>query len=194
MNNDPSITQNVIGILNAIQSLDSEQVPISIRHLPSFYLAAIYHFGGGGLEFSGTENKEIHLRAEAVRYYKNAVEINPSHSDSLNNLGKLYNDEGDVALAIEYYRRAREVDALHIQSRINLGLVLHRLGEFAEAVVVYEEARLIQPISEMERSEINYNLGVSYQFMGEVLQAVDCYRLAIGAKLEISEEVSVTFG
>ena len=196
VDNDPKTRRTVIEILEAVDKIgeggeglasgdaNAEGLEDHLRHLPSFYLAAIYHFGGGEVHRQGdADNLET-----AIRLYKRAISINPSHSDSLNNLGKLYNDLGEADSAFEYYSKATNADPNHVQSRINLGLFLHRLGRFSQATETYEEARNIGGISPVERSEINYNLGVSYQFMGEVLNAVDCYRLAIGAKLEVDEE------
>ena len=57
----------------------------------------------------------------AAAAYRQALEIDPRHSDSCNNLGKAYADLGERDLAVFWYNETLRIDPAHRQVSFNNG-------------------------------------------------------------------------
>lgn len=76
---------------------------------------------------------------EAEREFGRSLDINPNHSESLNNLANITLMKGDIVSAKQYYIRAIESDKDNIEAIYNLAKLYEWLGENDKAVMLYME-------------------------------------------------------
>ena len=79
--------------------------------------------------------------SEAVRLYRQAIQLSPQQASLYNNLGVAQRQLGDRAGAIESYRKALELDANFTETYGNLAVLLLLEGEWQEALEVTQQAR-----------------------------------------------------
>lgn len=77
-------------------------------------------------------------RAEAA--YRRAIELDPSLSNAITNLGNLRFRRGHLAEAEELYRQALKIDEGQPEAVYNLGFLCFERGDVSEAVVHFERA------------------------------------------------------
>jgi len=77
--------------------------------------------------------------ATARKYFEKTLELDPLHSQALNNLGNLSYLAGSLANAADFYRRAHEADGNNYEALYNLARTLDALGSRNEARKYYEE-------------------------------------------------------
>ncbi len=75
---------------------------------------------------------------EALTHYNRALEINPSHSNSLFRLAYDYDINGDDEKALEYYLKCIEEVPIHLNAMINLGLLYEDNDDYEKAISCYE--------------------------------------------------------
>ena len=76
--------------------------------------------------------------AEALPYFRRAVEVVPTHRDALVNLGVLLARGGKQAQAIGFLQRALDVDPTSTLTRVNLAAALAATGNFQRAAAEYQ--------------------------------------------------------
>ena len=86
-------------------------------------------------------------KASARRMLLEALEHDPDHGPTLNNLGALEQAEGNVAEAVRHWRKACELDPSSASPRLNLGKLLMRANETSEAMGVLLEFDQLEPDS-----------------------------------------------
>lgn len=128
-------------------------------------------------------------------YYLLSLSISPTHSSTLSNLGKIYSDKAQSEAerlgrwdnvgnfffkkGKTYYESAIKFEEGHLQSYINLGLLYHSFNLHSSSISVFNSALN----KNLKSPELHYNLAVSYQHQGSILEAVEQYRLAIEAEI-----------
>lgn len=105
---------------------------------------------------------EIGAPEEAERAYRNAIELDPSHSDALVNLGRLLQERGELDAAVALYRRAIEAEPDYATAYFNLGVVMEELGETDAAIEAYQKSLEFDPDS----ADSHYNLAGLYESLG----------------------------
>ena len=86
--------------------------------------------------------------AEAEELLREAEEINPNHSATLVDVGRLREKQGDLAGAEEYFRRAIAADPDNSFGYYMLSRLLYRQGEIAEAYDLAMAAVATNPLDE----------------------------------------------
>ena len=109
---------------------------------------------------------------EAIRQYKQALEINPAYKDAQNNLGVALFAKGDLEEAIAQYRKALEINPDDAGSLSNLGLAFLKKGDLDEAITQYRKVLKINP----NLAEARSNLGLALFRKGDQEQAIAQYR------------------
>jgi tetratricopeptide (TPR) repeat protein len=71
---------------------------------------------------------------EAEKYYRAAIEADPSYPLAQFNLGNLYDEQGRVVEALDHYRRALNLNPQYADAHFNLALLCERTGETLKAV------------------------------------------------------------
>ena len=85
--------------------------------------------------------------AEAEECFIAALRYCPNHASSLNNLGNICRDRGDVKEAERLYRKALRALPTFGPAHSNLGVILQQRGDHDAALVHHEEAiRFVQQL------------------------------------------------
>src|SRR5215467_9358664 len=96
---------------------------------------------------------------EAIASYQQCVELDPTHAAAYINLGTLYYNRHDYALAERYYRKAIEVDRKYALAYFDLGNVLDETGRLADGIRAYQNAITLAPTY----ADAHYNLALAYE-------------------------------
>jgi Flp pilus assembly protein TadD len=135
----------------------------------AFALALAYHNAG---QLS---------RAEHV--FRQIMQVDPHHADSLHMLGVIAHQVGQNDAAIGYIREALRLNPANGMAHNNLGRILRDQGKLEEAVACLREGLRLQP---KEASSYN-NLGVALCDHGPLDEAASCFHEAIRLKPDYAE-------
>jgi tetratricopeptide (TPR) repeat protein len=112
-----------------------------------------------------------------------------AHTLAYDNLGNVYQAQGEYEQAIESYRRAIELNPKDATPHTNLGSVYYDQGEYEQAMRAYENAlRLPDSLgSPASAHTLAYdNLGSVYKAQGEYEQTIESYTRAIAINANYS--------
>jgi tetratricopeptide (TPR) repeat protein len=121
--------------------------------------------------------------AEAERLYRQVLDLDPHHADSLHLLGVLAHQVGRDDVAVELIEKAIARDQRPAAFHSNLGTALQALGRQEEARACYERALTIKP----DMAEAQMNLGVIFEAQGKQQEAEKCFRRALALNPNIAE-------
>ena len=119
-------------------------------------------------------------QTDAIATYQKVLEIDPQHAAAHINLGTLYYNRQDYALAERHYRSALEIDPRYALAYFDLGNVLDETGRVQEAIQTYKTALQLAPTY----ADAHYNLALAYERAREPRQALKHWRAY--AKLDTS--------
>jgi tetratricopeptide (TPR) repeat protein len=88
---------------------------------------------------------------KAVEHYVKALELDPQHFPSLNELGVVLDRQGKFDQAIEHFRKAAAADPGAAFAHNNWGKTLMNLGKFDQAIAHFRKALKIDPANAMAR-------------------------------------------
>ncbi|MEQ9422927.1 MAG: tetratricopeptide repeat protein [Cyclobacteriaceae bacterium] len=111
----------------------------------------------------------------AIATYKKALEISPTNTKVLINLGLLYEALGEFDNAVKAYTDALKIDENDIDGWVNLGNTFQKKGDVAKAVLAYKEAVKINPWD----VKGHFNLGNHYYRTDENVLAIQSYQKAL---------------
>lgn len=120
--------------------------------------------------------------AEAMRHYRQALDIDPGSPEALHGLGVIATQTGDTALAIRLLERARDADPRQPLIHDNLGNALKAAGRMADAVASYRRHLAGQPDDALALS----NLGSALLATGAVDEAVATLRRAVDTRPDLA--------
>ena len=86
----------------------------------------------------GTELKNVGRLDLAQREWERTVELNPIHSQALNQLGSIWFLKKDYARAEQYYTSAVQADMNNVEACYNLAMTLERTGNIGQAIYYYD--------------------------------------------------------
>ena len=121
--------------------------------------------------------------AEAERIYRQILELDPHHADSLHLLGVLAHQVGRDDVAVELIRKAIASDRRPAAFHSNLGTAYQALGKLEEAATSYERALILNP----ELAEAQMNLGAVREAQGKHEQAEMRFRRALILRPDLAE-------
>ncbi len=119
-------------------------------------------------------------QTEAMAAYQRVLELDTEHAAAHINLGTLYYNRQDYALAEKHYRRAIAIDQRYALAYFDLGNVLDETGRVAEAIQAYNTALQLAPTY----GDAHYNLALAYEKTREPRKALWHWRAY--AKLDTS--------
>lgn len=99
---------------------------------------------------------------DAEAFWRRALQRDPGHAASWNNLGILLQQQGRLADAGEAFRQALHLSPGYAEAHYNLGLLLQQLGAFTEAAGSHERALALRP----GYPEASANLGLVLERLG----------------------------
>lgn len=109
---------------------------------------------------------------EAIAVYVKVLEMDLHHAAAHINLGTLYYNRQDYALAEKHYRSAIEIDARYALAYFDLGNVLDETGRVVEAIATYKSALQLAPTY----ADAHYNLALAYEKIREPRKALQHWR------------------
>jgi tetratricopeptide (TPR) repeat protein len=121
--------------------------------------------------------------AEAERIYRQILELDPRHADSLHLLGVLAHQVGRNDIAVELIRKAIAADKRPAAYHSNLGTAYQALGKLDEAVASYEQALALDPAL----AEAQMNLGAVLEAQGKQDEAEARFRRALALRPNLAE-------
>ncbi len=107
-------------------------------------------------------------QAEAIAAYHKVLELDPIHAAAHINLGTLYYNRQEFALAEKHYRQAIESDPRYALAYFDLGNVLDETGRVQEAVQTYKVAIQLAPTY----ADAHYNLALAFEKLREPRKAL----------------------
>jgi tetratricopeptide (TPR) repeat protein len=107
-------------------------------------------------------------QSEAILCYRKVLEIEPTHAAAHINLGTIFYNQREFALAETHYRAAVEADPRYALAYFDLGNVLDETGRIREAIEVYKKALLLAPTY----ADVHYNLALAYEKATEARRAL----------------------
>lgn len=119
-------------------------------------------------------------QSEAIAIYQKVLEMDPEHAAANINLGTLYYNRQDYALAEKHYRIAIGIDPRYALAYFDLGNVLDETGRVAEAIQAYNTALQLAPTY----GDAHYNLALAYEKIKEPRKALKHWRAYV--KLDTS--------
>jgi tetratricopeptide (TPR) repeat protein len=105
---------------------------------------------------------------EAIACYRKVLELDPKHAAAHINLGTIFYNQREFALAETHYRAAVEADPRYSLARFDLGNVLDETGRLEEAIEAYRTALLLAPTY----ADAHYNLALAYEKKKEARKAL----------------------
>jgi tetratricopeptide (TPR) repeat protein len=121
--------------------------------------------------------------AEAERVYRQVLDLDPHHTDSLHLLGVMAHQVGRDEVAVELIRKAIAADKRPAAYHSNLGTAYQALGRLEEAAACYERALALKP----ELAEAEMNLGAVLEAQGKHDLAEARFRRALALRPELAE-------
>jgi tetratricopeptide (TPR) repeat protein len=109
---------------------------------------------------------------EAIEAYTKTLELDPDHAAGHINLGTLYYNRQDYALAEEHYRLAVHADPRYALAHFDLGNVLDETGRLQEAIQSYKQAIQLAPTY----ADAHYNLALAYEKLKHPRKALAHWR------------------
>ncbi len=113
---------------------------------------------------------------EAVRWYDEALEVDPKNPDATqawNNLGAIHLARGEVDKAQERFEQAVEAAPANLEAHYNLALIYLDNDRVEEAVELLEKAALLEPNHEI----VNVRLAMAYLRVGRNQDAYKSFLL-----------------
>jgi tetratricopeptide (TPR) repeat protein len=107
-------------------------------------------------------------QTEALAAYQKALEFQPNHAAAHINLGTLYYNRQDFALAEKHYRAALQADPRYALAYFDLGNVLDETGRVQEGIKTYKMAVQLAPTY----ADAHYNLALAYEKIREPRKAL----------------------
>ncbi len=114
--------------------------------------------------------------AGAQPLLEQALVLDPGYADAHNNLGRLYDRQGNWTAALTAYQQALTLDDKNAIYEFNLGTVYERLGRYDQAVSAYQRALALNPTY----VEAYNNLGFTYLQQGALDQALATLQIGLG--------------
>lgn len=119
--------------------------------------------------------EDPNTQQEAIAVYSKVVEMDPNHAAAHINLGTLYYNRQEYALAERHYRSAIEIDPRYALAYFDLGNVLDETGRVDEAITTYKSALQLAPTY----ADAHYNIALAYEKIREPRKALQHWRAYI---------------
>ncbi len=113
--------------------------------------------------------------AEAIKHFRQAVQIEPGNAEAHSNLGVAFQLQGKLDDAITHLTKALELNPNFVSIHVELGEIFVRKGSFDLAVTQFTEALRL----ELGSAKVHHNLGLSLARMGKLVQATTHFERAM---------------
>ena len=114
----------------------------------------------------------------AIENYKKALKIKPDYADAYNNMGNVFQDQGNQEAALKSYKQAIKIKPDYADAYYNMGVTLKNKGNPEAAIGSYKQAIKIKP----DYANAYNNMGTALQDQGNPEAALKSYKQAIKIK------------
>jgi tetratricopeptide (TPR) repeat protein len=111
-------------------------------------------------------------QTQAIAVYQAVLEQDPEHAAANINLGTLYYNRQDYALAEKHYRVAIGIDPRYALAYFDLGNVLDETGRVMDAIQAYNTALQLAPTY----GDAHYNVALAYEKIKQPRKALQHWR------------------
>jgi tetratricopeptide (TPR) repeat protein len=111
---------------------------------------------------------------EAMKYYREAVAVNPAYPDALNSIGAILAAQGNPE-AMQWFQRTLDLQPNHPEALLNMGNALAKQGKYEQATRYFEESLRVRP----DDPRAYNNLGNALLKQGRIDDAILHYRTAL---------------
>ena len=112
---------------------------------------------------------------EAEAMYRQVLDIEPDHFESLHLIGVISHQRGDHAAAVRQIDAALQANPKNAAAHSNRGLALQELGRFADALASFERALAVEP----DDADVLMSRGVALAALGRCGEAIASYDRAL---------------
>lgn len=111
----------------------------------------------------GCSYYELEMYNEAIKFYKEAIKLNPDFTEAFVDLGITYYKLGEYSNAIEVYKKAVRLNphSSSIYNKLGSAYIIH--GSYSKALDSFKKAVEIDPKNPVP----HYNLGIAYYLNGK---------------------------
>ena len=123
----------------------------------------------------------------AVKYYLQALKLDPAHAEACYGAGRMYGRRGDLDKAIRYFRKAIKLNPKDAKSYCGVGLALSQKGKHWEALKNIKKALSLEP-----EDSVDYHVyAMILENNGDLKGALKQYRhsAAIAKNLQVEYEI-----
>ncbi|WP_417335399.1 tetratricopeptide repeat protein [Halobacteriovorax marinus] len=113
---------------------------------------------------------------EALKYLKQAYEINPRDTKILNNLGMSYYFLGQIKTAFKYLEESLDIDSKNSDALNNIGSLYFKNKEYEKSLKSYQE--VLKNLTYQHQYRTHYNIGLIHLVRGEKDKAKENFLLA----------------
>jgi len=166
----PTSTYSDLSILEASQP-KSEMIKEGSNCLSDIDSAAAYYQMGRSFH-------DRNALQTAVRFYQQAITLNPSLSAAYNDLGTAYQSQGKTQEALLWYQKAISVNPSFVEAFYNLGNAYLDQKAWEEAKFYSRKAAELDP----SLAEAHYNVGIAYYQQDRLEEAMACWQKAVQLK------------
>lgn len=124
---------------------------------------------------------------QAEQALRRATEIDPSDTEALYYLGRLYFTSHNLPAALSRFERLTTLDKSSVRGFNHLGQTYEGLSRFEDAKVAYLKAIQLEQAQTVKSEWPYFNLGVLYVKEGRAQEAVDLLREAVKRNVNWSE-------
>ncbi len=107
--------------------------------------------------------------------YLKSINIFPSYSLALNNLGNIHQQIGELNAAINSYKKALDFNSDYAEAHYNLGLIYNKQNKLGLALASTQKALTLRP----GYIEATYNLGMVYEKLNRLQAAINQYKTVL---------------
>ncbi len=112
---------------------------------------------------------------DAIRSYREAIELEPGYPNPYNNLGNVFYRSGDYDKAVPLFIQAIKLNPGYGAAYNNLGIIYCRRGDTEEGIRLLKRSAALNP----NDADTLYNLGVIYDMIGRPAEAAASYRASL---------------
>ena len=123
-----------------------------------------------GLRLYYSQNYE-----DAIKFYKEAIELNPNYYEAYSNRGVVYAQLKQYELAIHDFNKSIDINPYNAITYLNRGATYALLDKNERAIQDYDKAIELNP----NFLEAHYNRGLAYHNFGQYYRAIQDYDKAI---------------
>jgi len=122
----------------------------------------------------GWEQVEKGNYEQAIRYFTEAIDLNPKDAESYYSRGTAYSHKGQYDQAISDYTKVLEINPRDAKAYFKRGIAYYKKSQYDQVISDFSKALEINPMD----AEAYYNRGITYCRKGQQDQAISDFKKA----------------